>query len=363
MAKDYTRNTIVRQWELLKLLPSAGSGKTIKEMTSTLVGIGFPIGERQVERDLKQLSDLMPIECKEGKPLGWRWRQGAHRQIGSMSLPEALSWQLVADTVTALLPKSLLVSLKPHFEAAAIKLATLSSHHASASYRDKVRVIPPTLPVQPPTIIPEVLDNIQDALLKGLQIKVRYKRFGANYARRMVLHPLGLVLRGAITYLLATVDNYSDVLLFALHRFEKAEELTAKAHTPEGFRIDDYINNKGIAQFGNGELIQLTAHINKNLTLYLQETPLSVDQVIVAGESRYQLKATIVDSWQLHWWILSQGDSIEIVEPAYLRDYIWSTLKGAAKQYAKSDKNRRKNDATIEEQNGHNADESTDDTV
>ena len=50
MAKDYTRNTIVRQWELLKLLPSAGSGKTIKEMTSTLVGIGFPIGERQVER-------------------------------------------------------------------------------------------------------------------------------------------------------------------------------------------------------------------------------------------------------------------------------------------------------------------------
>ena len=32
MAKDYTRNTIVRQWELLKLLPSAGSGKTIKEI-------------------------------------------------------------------------------------------------------------------------------------------------------------------------------------------------------------------------------------------------------------------------------------------------------------------------------------------
>lgn len=337
MPKEYTRNTIVRQWELLKLLPTTGSGKTIKEMTSTLVGMGFVVGERQVERDLKQLSDLMPIECKEGKPLGWRWRNGAHRQIGSMSLPEALSWQLIADTVTALLPKSLLVGLRPHFEEATIKLAALSDSHNSANYREKVRVIPPTLPVQTPIIIPEVLDNIQDALLKGLQIDVRYKRFGAVKARHMLLHPLGLVLRGAITYLVATADNYENVLLFALHRFEAAEGLAVKAHTPEGFKLDDYIN-KGIVQFGNGELIELNAYINKELALYLQETPLSRNQRIVADDNKYLLSATILDSWQLHWWILSQGAGIEILKPNALRDYIWSTHKQAAKQYALSEK-------------------------
>jgi predicted DNA-binding transcriptional regulator YafY len=43
--------------------------------------------------------------------------------------------------------------------------------------------------------------------------------------------------------------------------------------------------------------------------------------------------AAIRDSWQLQWWILSQGDGIEIIAPKALRKAIGDSLKSAGEYY------------------------------
>ncbi|MNL83050.1 hypothetical protein D3C87_2105970 [compost metagenome] len=47
----------------------------------------------------------------------------------------------------------------------------------------------------------------------------------------------------------------------------------------------------------------------------------------------YRLRATISDTWQLQWWILSQGDALIIEAPQSLRQQIAEKLKQASTQY------------------------------
>ena len=142
MPANNTRDTVARQWDLLKELPTIGAGKTVRQLTDKLNALSFNVGVRQVERDLKQLRGSMNIECNdEGKPHGWRWIKGASRDIAAMSLPEALSWQLVANTIKPLLPVSLLDALEPHFCEAHKKLTTLANRHSAAQWTQKIRAV------------------------------------------------------------------------------------------------------------------------------------------------------------------------------------------------------------------------------
>ena len=333
MPANNTRNTLSRQWELLRLLPSTGSGKSVRELTDDLNSLDFAVSIRQVERDLKQLQGLMPIECNDsGKPHGWRWIKGASRHIAAMSLPEALSWQLVADTVRPLLPVSILEALEPHFREAHDKLTALADNNLAAQWTQKIRVVQPALPVIAPAIIPIVLEQIQQALLSHRQLEAGYRGVSAEQVKQMTLNPLGFILRGSVSYLVATAFGFTEPRLFALHRFENAVVLDTTAITPERFSLDDYIAT-GALHFGSGEVLQLEILVDLWLKKILQESPLSTDQQIIDHESRFRVTATVTDTWQLQWWILAKSDAVEVLKPEWLRDIIKKQLKSAAKQY------------------------------
>ena len=79
MPSQTTRRTLARQWELLKCLPSAGSGKSALALCAELAGHGFTVSKRQVERDLKDLAEIFPLDRHgDGVPVGWRWMAGAN---------------------------------------------------------------------------------------------------------------------------------------------------------------------------------------------------------------------------------------------------------------------------------------------
>lgn len=155
----------------------------------------------------------------------------------------------------------------------------------------------------------------------------------APKTKSYVLHPLALVQRGVISYLVARVEPYQDVLLFAMHRLSSAQVLEAKpAHAPDGFTLAQYLQS-GALQFSDGNSFALEVKINDDLAMHLRETPLSDDQTITAGEQWHKLTATVMDSWQLHWWILSQGEQIEIIAPTTLRAEIKQRLQQALQHY------------------------------
>ena len=129
------------------------------------------------------------------------------------------------------------------------------------------------------------------------------------------------------------------VWFYALHRFQGAEVLPQPARSPQGYDIDEALN-EGLAEFGPGTAdgrapIALLIDCATWVTTVLEEAPLSADQSVERrpnGTGR--VSATVSDSWQLRWWLLSKGADVEVVGPPALRDEIGGALSAALARYS-----------------------------
>lgn len=332
MPKAPQHHALARQWQVLRLLPTRPPGITSRELVTRLEREGFTVTKRTVERDLAELSTLFGIACNDkGMPYGWHWMKGEYADLPGLTVSDAISLGLVEDLLRPLLPAAMLESLAARFAQAKAKLAELGAENPHARWVDKVRYASPSMPFIPPQIDPRVLDAVHEALLGEHQIKVDYKK-ASGEQQSYRLHPLGLVQRGQITYLVATAFDYADRRLYALHRMLSVQPLPEPVSATENFSVADYIQS-GALEFGDGEEICLKMRVTKSLAEILAETPMSPAQTLVADGDDYMVTARIFNSWQLQWWVLSQGDQIQLLAPETLVESVRLSLKAALAKY------------------------------
>lgn len=324
------KSVLARQWQMLQLLPKSGSGKTVQEILQELQDRGFIIAKRQVERDLKALSEIFPnIECNDkSKPYGWRWAKDSNTDISAMTLSEAFSLQLLEDFLRPLLPSILLQSMENRFKVAKKQLEATSTGNLKAKLTKKVKVIHDHQMFLPPQVSSDIMENIQEALMHDEQIEAEYININTKTVSTQRLNPLALITKASVSYLVATAWNYQDIRLYALHRLQKIKRTYEPAVQLENFDLDAYIK-EGAMQFGAKENIVLEAKVDEDLSHILLETPLSDDQILENGK----LQATLKNSWQLRWWILSQGDAIKIESPKSLKNEIYKTILSMKQLY------------------------------
>ncbi|MBN8776999.1 helix-turn-helix transcriptional regulator, partial [Thiomonas arsenitoxydans] len=213
------------------------------------------------------------------------------------------------------------------------KLAALAPDNTSARWADKVRTVPAALPLLPPQLVEGVLDRVQDALLREVTMAVQYLRAGGSEPKSLTLHPLALVQRGPVSYLVASAFDYPDVRLYALHRLRQVEVLEAPVHPPPGFDLEAYMAS-GALQFGSGKPLKLRLRLTESLAALLQETPMTLDQTLSTARGGVRtLRATVPDTWQLHWWLLSHADEVVVQAPKALRDALAVRSASAADLY------------------------------
>lgn len=330
MPSQSSRHTVARQWELLRCLPATGSGSTVSGLRLQLAELGFPVSKRQVERDLKDLAVIFPLECNDaGTPHGWRWRTGAHVDLPGMDVTQALSLRLVEGLVRPLLPASLLDQMDERFELAKRKLADLGDGNALCRWQDKVCSLPAQLNLQPPMVDEVVLSVVHQTLLADEQIEVDYRPMDADRITTLRLHPLALIQRGPISYVAATAWDYQDIRQYALHRMSAARRTYEASSRPFDFSLEQWLS-EGSAIFGRGNTIRLQARVSESLARILNETPLASGQRLC----ECRLDVSLKDSWELRWWILSQAQDIEVLSPKALRRDTAEALKAAASQYS-----------------------------
>lgn len=334
MPKSSNQLALARQWEMLKKLPSRGPGITATELTAYLrEEKQFEVSKRTVERDLIELSATFGIRCNDSStPYGWHWMPGKQCDFTSIDLADAMSLVLAEDVLAKLLPATMLAALQPKFALARSKLAAVDSHRY-ARWADKVRYVPATMNLLPPKVDDRVLATVQEALLQERQVIVAYSAPGDRKARAITLHPLSLIQRGPTPYLAATAYDYPDVRLYAIHRISRATLTDEKITPPEDYTLDRYLAT-GAMEFGGGRTIKLKAWVSNELGIYLAETPLTENQTLRPKDGRYLLTAEVKDSWQLRWWILSQGDGISIISPSRLRVELLGIFRAAISNYS-----------------------------
>lgn len=328
-------DTILRQWQMLRLIPRYPQKITASMLKSKLDAEQMVVSKRTVERDLHGLSLSFPIMLDDReKPFGWSWQKDASAfDLPGLGQHEALTLKLVQAQLKNLLPASTLDVMSPYFKSAEQRLKSNGDEHKISAWQNKVRAVTATQPLIPTEINESVQINITQALLLDQQVKVSYLS-RTKVVSEYRIHPLSLVQRGGITYLFVHINDFRDARLLAMHRILDACILDEPAYRSEDFDIDIEIE-RGRLGYGRGETIKLEAKFTEIAGEHLFETPLSLDQNIALDEDGcLMVIATIPNTPQLLWWLLGFGAGVEVISPLSLRESIKETIIKAAKAYS-----------------------------
>ena len=332
MPRASHQQTVFRQWLILRKLTTRRPGITAREMMDHLVSEGITVTKRTVERDLVELSRLFPLETSVGSPpIGWRWRQDAVQELPGLDLVEALSLSLVGDLLSQTLPPSLHSAIGARVNEARNKLTALPGQ-SLAGWSQLARYIPAGMPLLTPKVCPEILSCVEEGLIHQKKVIVHYQGASSSEPREFTMHPVALLSHGSTPYLLASLGEGTELWQYPLHRFQSAELIEESSWRPPDFDLDQFLA-QGHADFGKQKTIRLEAHLEPELATILRETPLSENQTLREKQGSFVLKATLQYSWQLVFYILSQGPRMTVTKPKTLRDEIASSLQSALSNY------------------------------
>lgn len=288
--------SLLRQWNMLRLIPRSPCKISVRDLCDKLRDADFPVTNRTVQRDLVELSAVFQLTVDDReRPFGWSWQRDASSfDLPGLSVPEALTLTLVEQHLRNQLPPSALNALQPHFQSAARILSSADGTVMSKAWLKKVRTIAPLQPLLPPVIDDCCQRTVYLALLQDQRLRLHYKkRDAAATTMYDVVHPLGIVQKGRLIYLVCMLSDYDDVRTLALHRIQQAHLIDEPVRKKPGFDLDNFIAS-GEFGFRTGEPIVLRATFQRAVGEHLFETPLSFDQVLeVAEDGTLALTATV----------------------------------------------------------------------
>lgn len=317
---------------ILQKLPYEPRCISSQQIQKQLLDEGYDVTIRTIQRDLSSLSTHFSIvqtpatgRGKEGS--GWAFCKNSRIGIPLMDSSAALTLLMGMTHLQQVLPPQIMQHLQP----LKVEAQQTFKQNRYGKWLDKVRVVPQQI-LQAPQVDAASLDVIYGALLDKQQFSATY-----NGKVGQILHPYGLVQRGGTLYLLCRFFQFDDVRITALHRFSEVQLLESPVRPFPDFDIDDYLDD-GIMQWPikDKQPIALELRINRWLIGHVKESVLSADQHIQADTGKdgwFRLSAHVVDSYELRWWLLSQGDALEVIAPQPLRQWFATVARNMSSYY------------------------------
>ena len=315
-------DTTLRNLAILATIPAYPKSKSTSQIRDELrdKDPDYDVTARTVQRSLEQLSAVFPITADtRGRANHWYWiDRHALTQIPSMSASTAFALQLAAEYLKPIMPVSALRQLDPYFGHAAGVL----DGTALGRWIEKVAIISRGPVLKPPDVSDDVREAVYAALMENRQLELDYRSRERRRLQRIVINPLGLVVREGIVYLAATAWGYKDIRHYVLHRMRRPELLDAPAKRPPGFRLSRHIQEDLRFSYPvNPGKLRLRALLDSGTAIHLTESQLAADQrVAETDDGRVLVEATVPDTADLRWWLLSFGSAVEVLEPAALRE-------------------------------------------
>lgn len=329
------RDTLLRQWAMLQLIPREPRKIPTSEVVRRLKeGHGHKITPRSIQRDLMKLASVFGFLSEEvGRSLVWYWPKTSRLvDLPAMDAPAAVALLLSREHLAPLLPPATMKLISPYFSKAEEVLHETPG--ALTAWRERVCVRTRGPHLQGPKVPDEVQSEVYEAVLNGKQLSIQYKGRGQPGHSEQRLHPLGIVVYDGVTYLIATAKDYTNPVMYALHRMRSAKVLVEDAKRIKGFSLARY----AATQFRfplSEEMFHLVARFSpKAVAEHLGERPLAPDQTIKEVDGCAEVSATVADTDDLRWWLLGFGDRVEVLKPAKLRADMKKAATAMANHYS-----------------------------
>lgn len=201
-------------------------------VTAAELAVELEVSERTARRDLEALALAgVPVYAQPGRRGGWSLVGGARTDLSGLTAAEARALFLLVGAGGTATPqvaaalRKLVRALPESFRAHAERAARAVLHDTADWDRPPVTIA-----------APEHLRALQDAVIEGVQVRLRYAGRDSAESERAV-SPLGLVAKGPAWYLLAGTD--AGLRTFRVSRIRALEVTGQPAQRPEGFDLDE----------------------------------------------------------------------------------------------------------------------------
>ena len=197
-------------------------------VTAGEVAEELEVSIRTARRDLEALSIAgIPVYSQAGKGGGWSLVGGARTDLSGLTAAEARTLFLVAGPSSAVTPEAK-AALRKLVQALPLTFRAEAEKAAAAVVLDPARW-GDSAPPPPPH-----LAALQEAVVKEVQVRLGYTDRNRTVTDRTV-HPLGLVAKGSVWYLVADTD--AGLRTFRLWRIRSVEVTDTPARRPDGFDL------------------------------------------------------------------------------------------------------------------------------
>ncbi|GCD18681.1 helix-turn-helix transcriptional regulator [Cellulomonas algicola] len=201
-----------------------------EHVTAAEVARELEVSERTARRDLDALGTAgVPVYSVQGRGGGWRLVGGARTDLTGLTAAEVRALFLVAGPASAVTP--------------AVRSALRKLVRALPEpFRDQAEAASSSVVVDPrgwgwahvEHRTPDHLDAVQDAVVRGVQVRLGYVD-AAGAASTRTVHPLGLVAQGASWYLVG--DTAVGRRTFRVDRVSTVEPTDDPVRRPDDFDL------------------------------------------------------------------------------------------------------------------------------
>ncbi|MDD1795531.1 WYL domain-containing protein [Enterovibrio sp. ZSDZ42] len=322
-----------RHLALLKYLPQEPDFITTPDLLKKLENDGFFCSLRTLQRDVEALSRNHALCCDESvRPHRWYLLKGVKADTLSMTPSTALAINMLKEQSHYLLPRKVHENLEGFFSQSMKKLAG-TPENPLYQWPSRIASLPTGFQLCQPKMNNAVLEVVEQALMYQKSLVLDYLPRPPRPKKRYAVNPLGLVARGSVYYLVATLEGTNEYRHFVLHRIQTAEIGGRDVETPKDFELSSYIE-RGSLSFPKKREITLELKVNYFSGYHLLETPISPQQEVTYPESEhFIIKAQVNYTEELKWWLMSISDISEVLSPLELRDDLVSSLQKAVNQY------------------------------
>jgi predicted DNA-binding transcriptional regulator YafY len=189
------------------------------------------------------------------------------------------------------------------------------SFRAGAEAAASAVVIDPASWDRTTTPPPMYLDELQKAAIDGVQVRISYAGRDRPESVRTV-HPLGLVVKGAVWYLIANTED--GLRTFRVGRVRSAERTTEAVVRPDGFDLAAYWKSAVETLDERRAPVKVKIRMDRNALPWLRTTVGNRMRVLVDAErAEVEVRGHGIESVAAE--LAGFGARVEVIQPDEVR--------------------------------------------
>jgi len=182
------------------------------------------------------------------------------------------------------------------------------------------------------------LDQLYQAILKKICLKINYQSFKARTPTEFIFHPFILKEFNNRWFLIGKRQSQNQILTLALDRIISLTLDLKTRYQNDDFNGDEYYKNTiGVTVLNDECVEEIVLKIDQRNAPYVLTKPFHPSQKIVerSKDGEVTISLTVHQNFEFERLVLGFGVGIEVVEPRRLRNRIKRNLKQNLARYTK----------------------------